>query len=292
MQRLWRLGLHPVDRVTGAVDVVHATDVPPPHACAPVVLTIHDLCAVDRPDLHPARAVQRQRQALSALAGVALVLTPSQATADRLHQEGVPRDKILVTPLGLTRELHATDAPRPASIVDSPYFLHVGAATPRKNLAVLLEAMTQLSDQHLVLAGPSGPDTPRLERMVDELGLAGRVRFLGRVPDEDLRSLYANCRAFCFPTVGEGFGLPVLEAMAAGAAVVASDLPVLREVGADVPDWVSDPTPAGWADALGSFVEDVPRIHAGIERAAEFTWRRTAEATVAGYHLAAGRGPS
>ena len=228
IHRAWAAGLPPsAERIAGPVDVVHATSLLPPTTRRPVAMTVHDLDALDHAELHPDRSTRAIRALVRHLDRADVVLAVSRATADDLVQRGVERDRIVVTPNGRVE----LGAPLAVRVQDGPFVLAVGEQMPRKNLALLLHVWARAPElPALVHAGPFGSDTARLESLVDELGLAGRVRFLGYVEREVLARLLLDAQALCFPSIAEGFGLPVLEAMAAGLPVVASDLPVIREV--------------------------------------------------------------
>jgi glycosyltransferase involved in cell wall biosynthesis len=168
--------------------------------------------------------------------------------------------------------------------LDRPYVLAVGALEPRKNLQRLVEAWGRLAptvrDGHqLALVGPRGWDDEPILRAAAE----GGARLLGRVDDADLAALYAGCAAFAYPSLYEGFGLPVLEAMAAGAPVVTSNLSSLPEVAGDAALLVDPRDVDAIADALARVLGD-PELARdlrarGRERAAAFSWERTARET-------------
>jgi glycosyltransferase involved in cell wall biosynthesis len=176
-----------------------------------------------------------------------------------------------------------------------PYVLFVGFLEPKKNLGTLLEAIARLRRRgawgttELVIAGAPGWGAAPAPR-VQALGLERTVRFLGPVPDADLPALYAGALAFAFPSLWEGFGLPVLEAMAAGAPVVASNRGALPEITAGAA-LLAEPEPEAFADALGQLVGDAAvreRLRAaGLARAADFSWERTARETLAIYRAVA-----
>jgi glycosyltransferase involved in cell wall biosynthesis len=214
----------------------------------------------------------------------------SQATHDDLLRFHPGLDKpAVVVPLGVGDEFLN---PQPTHIRGVPdrYLLYVGNRHPHKNVDLLLSAFADISarqtDLHLVLAGAYLPaETARLQ----ELGIADKTIRL-RVSDRQLPSLYQRAEAFVFPSRYEGFGLPVLEAMAAGCPVAISDAPALLELASDVA-LVFDP------DDRDMLVSQIERLTAdrglaeslrekGRRRAEEFTWRRTAELTVAAYDQA------
>jgi glycosyltransferase involved in cell wall biosynthesis len=178
--------------------------------------------------------------------------------------------------------------------LDGRYVLFVGLLEPKKNLAGLVEAVARCragggwGAAHLAVAGDSGWGDD-LAAAVSRLGLAETVRFLGAVADGDLPALYAGADVFVFPSLWEGFGLPVLEAMAAGAPVVASRRGALPEVAGDAALLV-EPEAAALADALGRVLGDArlrERLReAGLARARGFSWERAAAETLAVYRAA------
>jgi glycosyltransferase involved in cell wall biosynthesis len=181
-----------------------------------------------------------------------------------------------------------------AAGADAPYFLYVGTVQPRKNLIRLIEAFAQFSVQppkghpafsvNLMLAGRRGWLSEGIERRAAELGVAERVRFLGYVPDEALPALMAGALAFVFPSLYEGFGMPVLEAMAAGVPVLTSNTSSLPELAGDAALLV-DPTDTAAITAGMARLAEEPALRAelrrkGLARAAAFTWERCAEETL------------
>jgi glycosyltransferase involved in cell wall biosynthesis len=282
-----------VERATGPVDVIHATGVAVPPASAPLVVTVHDLAPVHHPEMFTAKG----RAFFAAAHRLArrdadLVLVPSEATRADCEAQGFPADRLRVVPWGV----HVPAAPPTAQEVETVrrrhglpegYLLHVGTIEPRKGIPTLLDALARLDrpDVHLALAGPSG--------WHEDLGaavalVAERCHLLGFVPAEDLPALYAGAAAFCYPSVLEGFGLPVLEAMAQGAPVVTSAGSAMAEVVGEAGLLVPPGQPSDLADAIGGLLDDpagASRLgDAGRERARTFTWQRTADLTAAAYH--------
>jgi glycosyltransferase involved in cell wall biosynthesis len=143
------------------------------------------------------------------------------------------------------------------------------------------------AEHRLVLLGVDGWDDARLRARVREVGLQRRVIFGGRVKDEDLPGWYQRARVFVFPSLHEGYGLPVLEAMACGTPVLAGDIPALREVGGDAASYVCPSDTAALARALEDLLRDPELRVRGLERrlarARQFSWRATAAATHAVY---------
>jgi glycosyltransferase involved in cell wall biosynthesis len=164
-----------------------------------------------------------------------------------------------------------------------------------KRLDALIRALPELPGEPvLVLGGPSGDDEPRLRALADELRVAERVRFLDWIEDADLTALYRHATCFCLPSQIEGFGLPVLEAMAHGTPVACSDRWALPEVAGDAALLFDPDDQPAITTALTQLLDDralADRLgRAGLERARGFTWERTARATLASYERALGRG--
>ncbi|MCZ2822334.1 glycosyltransferase family 1 protein [Modestobacter sp. VKM Ac-2977] len=302
--RVWgRVDWPPVGLLTGPTDVFHATNfvLPPPGRAAGVV-TVHDLSFLRSPStVTPAARAYRHLVPLS-IRRAAMVLTPSAAVADELRETyALPADRIQVTPLGVDPEWYEATPPDPELRrrlgLPERYFVFVGNLEPRKNLPLLLDAYRDVlavrpDAPGLLLVGPPGWG-PAL----DLSGLPpGRVVFSGYREDHEVQALVAGASALVYPTGYEGFGLPPLEALACGVPVVASDLPVIREVVGTDPRCATL-LPAGDVDALAAAL--VARSDASAEgpgpaatrqaRARLFTWTATATITRAAYARAVSR---
>jgi glycosyltransferase involved in cell wall biosynthesis len=261
----------PVELFAGRCDIFHGTNfVLPPRSQAAGVVTIHDLSYLRYPETVTRDVLQYRELVPRALRTGAVVVAPSRAVADEVRETyGLPQDRVHVTPLGVGPEWFGPHASVRIHGVPAQYFLFVGTRAPRKNLSTLLAAYRAARDDNdlppLVLVGPAGWG-PQVE---DQPG----VITLDHVPDAELRALVANASAVMMPSVYEGFGLPILEALATGVPVVASDIPAHREVGGDEVRYVEPMN----IDAWQSGFHDVLRHPAGrsssrVARARKFSW--------------------
>ncbi len=299
LQAAWRRGgLPPVEWLTGRLDVFHGTNfVLPPRRRAGGVVTVHDLSYLRFPETVTAASLRYRELVPRGLRRAAVVLTPSEAVAAEVRSEyGLADDRVLATPLGVDTAWSQAAPAEPAWLAQQGlperYLLFVGTVAPRKGLPALLRALRLAHDADpgtppLVLVGPPGWG-PALETAALP---AGAVVPAGYLDTADLRRLVAGAAALVYPTVYEGFGLPPLEAFAAGTPVVASDLPVIREVTGSLATLVPVGDDAALAAALAAAAADRdPAARAARQaRAREFTWAVTARRTYAAYELACGR---
>ena len=282
----------PIERLVGPVDLVHATNfVLPARRSTPGVVTVHDL-SFYRDDTFPGGEALRDLVPWS-VERAARVLVPTDAIAQEvIARWGVSRSKVVTTYEGVG-SLFFGATPLAESVLASlgimgPFVLSVGTLEPRKNLATLLRAWDArragLGGRQLVLAGPSGwgENLPRVPNVV----------FTGWVGDETLPGLLAAADAFCYPSLYEGFGLPPLEAMAAGTPVVAGRYSAAPEVLGDAARLVDPLNETELGDALVEVLDDVRLrrrlIMLGRAQAAGYTWERTASATMDAYKEAMG----
>ncbi len=271
------------ESVTGAVDLVHATTLIPCPTKRPLIVTLHDLAFLHRPQnftKHGVRVFNRSLKLIKRWAD--LVLCCSQSTMDDCVAAGLDADRLRLVPLGVDYEhAGATDIDRVRAMYRLPerYLLFVGTVEPRKNLRRLTRAIRLLDEPlPLVVAGANGWGEAGSD-------VEGDVRFLGFVPKQDLWALYAGAHVFCYPSVHEGYGLPVLEAMAQGTPVVTSSDTATEEA-ADGAAVLVDPNDT--ADIARGISEAVSRraelAGKGRHRVAKATWHKTAEMTVAAYN--------
>ena len=210
------------------------------------------------------------------------LIAVSQATrADLLRFYGIPAGRIAVIPHGVAPAFHSTDR----SHIQS-YILCVSTLHPHKNIERLIRVYARgRRDRRLVLAGLRGFQTPTIEALIAELALGDSVQLTGWIPRHELLDLFAGAAAFVYPSTFEGFGMPVLEALAAGIPTACADIPPLREVAGDAALFFDPLDDDAVAAALHRIVSDEPLrkrlAAAGPERARPFTWKRSAEQTLA-----------
>ncbi|HUS05639.1 MAG TPA: glycosyltransferase family 1 protein [Bryobacteraceae bacterium] len=282
-RRWWTIGL-PLELGRLGSDVFHGTDFSVPYLpLRPSVLSLHDLSPWMDPAWHHAAERVRSRTPLLLRLGIAtMVITPTEA----VRRAAMDRFRLSPSRVVAVPEA-ASDLFRPVeSSPARPYFLYVGTLEPRKNIGVMVSAWRLVRESHdvdLVLAGRQREDFPKL---TEEPGL----RLTGAVPDEALPVLYSGAVAALYPSLYEGFGLPVLEAMRCGCAVVASKDAAIMEVSGGAALHQDAEDVRGWAAAMTSLLTSRAEWQGrGLRRAAEFTWERTARRTREVYVEAAGR---
>ena len=289
----------PVRRVA-PIDLVHApSPAVPPTGRVPLVVTVHDAAPITMPDAFSRRGIWFHRHGFAAAAKRArLVIAVSEFCADEISQHtAIPRERIRVVPNGVDRD--AATAEQIARVrdelglADLPYLLWVGSSEPRKNVSLLVEAFARLDPavvpHRLVLVTPDGR-LPAVQGQLDALG--DRARQLVRVAREQYFPLFAGADLFAFPSRHEGFGIPVLEAMAQSTAVLCSDIPALREVAGDAARFVGADDVDAWVDALTALLTNPDArddlVERGLGRVAGYSWQRCVAATVAVYREALG----
>jgi alpha-1,3-rhamnosyl/mannosyltransferase len=259
----------------------------------PTVVSIHDLIPLRYPQYFGTgqRLLYNVSIRIAARAAARVIAASQDAANDVTRYLGVEPGRIAVIPMAADPAF----LPAPNAVVDElrvrlrlpeRYVLYVGTNRPHKNLTRLVEAWALLQPRpdSLVIAGPWDARYPEARRRVEELGLGDRVCFAGAVDEADLPALYAGARLFVFPSECEGFGLPVIEAMACGTPVACSDVPSLAELAGDTALFFSPHSTESIATTLGRLLDDAALradlSRRGLARAAQFTWEDAARRTL------------
>jgi glycosyltransferase involved in cell wall biosynthesis len=295
----WSMGLPLYARKAG-FDVFHGTNFDLPlWKRRRSVVTIHDLSTLLHKDKHRSRLVRRARVRLPLVVRIAdMIITPTESIRREVCQHlGVKAAKVVAIPLA-AREcfqplpLKETIQTRERLGIEEDFLLFVGTLEPRKNLLTLLKALVRIIGHtplrpQLVIAGGEGWLMDESFAFIREAALGDRLCLTGYLRDEELRALYSSCKAFIYPSVYEGFGLPPLEAMACGAPVIASRIPALQETLGSAAHMFEPTDVEALAKSIVDLLQDESQRQrlqvAGRQRAAEFSWERTARQTLAVY---------
>lgn len=295
----------PLELFIGRTDVVHGTDFILPPAAARRVVTIHDLAYLTHPHYAlPSNVAYLTAVVPRSVRGADRVIAVSQRTADDLVERlAVPREKVHVIHLGISpafaaeRDEAAVEHVRRAYGLRAPFVLAVGTIEPRKDYETLIKAFAAARSEPdgpkmLVIAGRPGWLYEGVYAAVERLKLGDAVKLLDYVPDADLPALYHAASAVAMPSIYEGFGIPVVEAMACGTPVVCSTGGSLPEIAGDAALLIPPGDVDALANALARILRDADLRTAlrarGLERARHFTWERAAAEHVAVYHEAMG----
>lgn len=252
-----------------------------------VVTTVHDLGFLHFPGAHTTfqNAYLRLTTQWAARAADRVIAISEATAADFVAYTGMSRDRVSVIPHGVSPRFHPQAAtPQPWS----RYLLYVGTLQPRKNLLRLIQAFA-IAETHpetqLVIAGRTGWLSEPLAQEINRLGLTGRVHLVGYVADDALPGLLAQARGFVFPSLYEGFGMPVLEAMASGTPVLCANTSALPEVAGDAAILVDplnvDAIAGGITVLDGDDATHADYRQRGLDRVKAYSWQRCAQATIA-----------
>jgi alpha-1,3-rhamnosyl/mannosyltransferase len=285
-------------------DVYHEPNYIPLPCDLPTVVTVHDLSALLHPEWHPAdRAAEFERRFRDGLRRADHVLTDSDfVRGEILSALHLRPDRVTRTYMGVRPDLRPVPAPEVAAGLQKlglppRYFLHLGTLEPRKNVLTLLRAYCGLPAAlrerfPLVLVGGWGWNAADVADFLDREGRARGVLHLGYVADEHLPLLYNGARALVFPSLYEGFGLPPVEMLACGGAVLASTAGAVAETAGAAAHLLDPRDGDGWRDAMRRAAEDDDwwrSLRAGaVEAARPFTWERCADETLAVYRRVCG----
>ncbi|MGE5245803.1 MAG: glycosyltransferase family 4 protein [Betaproteobacteria bacterium] len=292
-------------------DVVHFTNgMMPLTSRVPTVVTIHDMSLTLYPRLHPLRRVLLNRPLvnLAARRADAIITVSESARRDITRLYNLPPSRVHVIHEAASPSFRPVRDPREIARIRARYglaeraILYVGTIEPRKNLSALIDAFAarrrggELRGYQLVCAGPYGWLSRGVDEQIRSLKIGHAIRFTGYVPFDDLPALYSASEMFVFPSLYEGFGLPVVEAMACGTPVVTGRTPALAEVAGGAIEQACTLDAEGIGDAMVRLARSpdrrAHRAALGLQRAQTFSWTRAARETLAVYRKAAGRTPA
>jgi glycosyltransferase involved in cell wall biosynthesis len=296
-----------IDPILGNVDLVHTPSllVPPVGRSTKLVVTVHDLAFLHYPECFGrwARMMMGRGLRIAVKEADHIIAVSDSTRRDLIEVAGAPEERVTVVYEAAGGVFKPTEDPgmrqatRHRYGIEGSFALFVGTLEPRKNLTTLLDAMSLLKasgrvETQLVIAGPSGWVVKDLSRQVSRRRLEDQVIIAGRVADDDLPSLMSMARLFVYPSLYEGFGLPVLEAMACGTAVVTSNTSSLPEIGGDAVLLIDPRRPDELARAIQQVWDDSSlrqRLEQeSLSRAASFSWKRAAQETLNVYRGVAG----
>jgi glycosyltransferase involved in cell wall biosynthesis len=279
-------------------DVCHFTNsIAPLRSSRPIVITLHDMSLFLHANMHPLKSLLVARPIIPlAVRRASAIITVSQhAKEDIVNVLGIDRAKVHVVYEAAAPQYRVIDERAELDRVqnkyhlDRPFVLYVGTIEPRKNLTRLVQAFARIRrpSTQLVLVGQLGWKYRSLLKQIEDMRLGDAIRLIGYVPDEDLPALYNLARVFAFPSIYEGFGLPIVEAMACGTPVLTSNRSSMIELGADAALLVDPLDVESLAVSLAHVLDDTnlrAELHRkGLQRAAQFSWTRAAEETVKVY---------
>jgi alpha-1,3-rhamnosyl/mannosyltransferase len=289
----------------GGVELYHEPNFIPLPCEIPTAASVHDLSVLLRPEWHPpARVAEFARLFHEGLSRCSRLFAISESGKREIVRHlGFPADRVTVTPMGVRPGLRRLEghelADGLAALGLRPgYLLHVGTLEPRKNVPMLLRAYCSLPEPArercpLVLAGGAGWNSADVHEVLRAEGRHKNVRWLGYVEEARFAALYSGARALLFPTFYEGFGMPAVEMMATGGAVIASTAEALAEVAGGSAAHLIDPLDQpGWRAAMLRACTDHDWLgslaRGATQHAARFTWERCAELTLSGYRQTLG----
>jgi len=285
-------------------DLYHETNYIPIACGIPTVTTFHDLSIIHHPEWHPKERVDWFEKHLprSYSQSRHFITDTESVRQEMIRDLGIPAEKITRVWCGIRSDLERLSPEECAPVLErlnlpSSFLLHVGTIEPRKNLHLLMKAYSDLPNSlrdrcPLVLVGQWGWNYTQAAEYFQSTGKHKNIRQIGYVSDADLPALYSSARSLVFPTHYEGFGIPPLEMMGCGGAVIASTADSVREMTGGFAPLIEPLDLAGWRDALQkAIVEDdwIAMLREGVvEHARQFTWERTAVETLQVYHQVLG----
>ncbi len=246
------------------------------------VVTVHDLGSEYLPQMHQIkqRAYLGLMQKFQLKTATKIIAVSKATKEDLVKRMGIKPENVTVVYEGYNRDIFR---PIPYTLNPKPYFLFVGTIQPRKNLERIIRAFAKIEDKSLVIAGSKGWMSDKIYELPKKLGIENRVKFLGYVADEKLPALYSGAEALIFPSLFEGFGLPILEAQACGCPVITSNISSMPEVAGDGAVYVNPYSIEDIIDGIRK-IEDgrlrMEKIKQGFENIKKFSWEKCAKETL------------
>lgn len=303
LKMLWEMFYLPCELKMRKVNLFHGLDVSLPlFLKTPKIITVHDLTPIKFGDHYLWKhRFQAQLVMRGAIEMADFIIADSESTKqDIIKIYQIPEDRIRVIYLGVSEDSFELPTEEEQlrvlqqfSLNDNPYILNVSVINPRKNIPNLMKAFTLIKDKYkdlkLVLAGQKGWLNDEMEKTIANLKLEGRVIFTGYIEENILKTLYNKAIAFVYPSLYEGFGLPILEAMACGTPVITSNISSMPEILGDAGMLVDPLNCEQIANSIVSLMENASLredcSRRGKERARLFTWEKTARETLKTYNF-------
>lgn len=301
-QTLWnKLHFLPIEKIVGDVDLVHTSDwlEPPVKDSAKKITTIHDMTVFLFPNsIHPKIVANQKKKLELVKKETNLIIADSESTEeDIIKFLEIPKEKIKVVYLAPSSNFNPQDDDKISNVlvrykIKKPYILSVSTQEPRKNIQKLVDAFGKISQKNpnvtLVLVGKHGWGQP-VPTDADQ-----NIIYTGYTPENDLISLYSGCRVFVYPSLYEGFGLPILEAMACGAPVITSNNSSMVEIAKDAAILIDprseDQMVRSLEMVLGLKLEDYQKmVNASLNRARKYSWSKVAKQTLQIYKEVVGK---
>ena len=253
------------------------------------IFSVYDLIYEKYPDAFSDARDVIQLKSQAFLRADHLICISNATKADLMHYYNIPEEKVSVSHLGYGEQFSPVDSSCIELRIDAPFILYVGGRTNYKGFSDLITAYSQWTLRHdlkLVVVGNEW--TKQEVELLSKKGIQHQVQLLGRIDDRQLCDLYNQARAFVYPSHFEGFGLPLLEAMACACPVVASSIPSTREVAGDIPFYFEVANPESLTAALNVCIEknrrDAGQVKAGLVWVKHYSWQKTAQAMIDVYH--------
>ena len=284
LYEMWnRFEIPKAENLVKSVDLVHASGGAVPSTDLPLVATIHDLSWREQNDWFPSRGKRFAEAWLDKARKAERIICPSITTFKDLVKAGFDEQIIRIVPLGVkTRKVgqDQVESLLEENSIKTPFVLWVGTIEPRKNIPTLVQAMQQIPEIPLVLVGPKGWESD-LQSVIDPI--RERVKIIGEVDEVTKHTWYKAASVFCFPSLLEGFGLPIAEAMSHGTPVVTSSTTATSEVAGDAALLIDPKSADAIAESIKKILsksETAKELgEKGLERAKKMTWKDTALAT-------------